>query len=106
MMLRFAFTVMLALHAWSSVLLAGECGYFNGAPVICPEENTFPRAEDLARLGSSYMISGRPKSDDDNPELTATKGDIDALNKRLDRLEGLIRCKAEGPFYGTNPPCP
>jgi tetrahydromethanopterin S-methyltransferase subunit G len=43
------------------------------------------------------MISGRPKLQDGDPELTATKGDIDALNKRLDDIERLIRCIATDP---------
>jgi hypothetical protein len=39
----------------------------------------------------SYMISGRPKLQDGDPELTATKGDIDAINKRLDQIEDMLR---------------
>jgi hypothetical protein len=50
------------------------------------------------------MISGRPLQDND-PELTATKGDVDALNKRLDQLEDLIRCEVWTIRNGTRDGC-
>jgi hypothetical protein len=89
-MTRFAFAIVLAMHAWSSVLLAEEPPHYKTLgeaplPLGVPQSLGEP---------SYYMISGRPKLRDNDPELTATKGDIDALNKRLDRLEQLIHCVA------------
>jgi hypothetical protein len=125
MVWRFAFAIVLALHAWSGVLLAAECrsplilmdaGGVARNVAVHPDENGYcvigvaagrtddgPHYKTLGEmplplgppmpLGEpSYMISGRPKLQDGDPELTATKGDIDAINKRLDHLEDLIRC--------------
>jgi hypothetical protein len=114
MMLRFAFAMVLAMHAWSSVLLAEEAkqcdrigdiyGDSVGGMTICGPDY---RLKKFMTESDRYTVSGRPKSDDDNAELTATKGDIDALNKRLDRLEERIRCQgAAAADDGVTAPCP
>jgi hypothetical protein len=88
---RFSFAMVLAMHAWSSVLLASCPAPGQPADGGC----LFPSNRSLSvpqSLSDSFTISGRPKFRDDDAELTATKGDIDALNKRLDHIEDLIRC--------------
>jgi hypothetical protein len=167
-MLPLAFAVALAIHAWSSVLLADPILGLSDQTFSLdgPELLQFLKAEDQERrdrllaeslaaaaarsaegvkpgdhavgtplraispidrphyktlgemplpLGEpdadgapSFMISGRPTLRDADVELTATKGDIDALNKRLDHLEGMIRCQSAvlgHAFVGDNP-CP
>jgi hypothetical protein len=85
MMLRFAFAIVLAMYAWPGVLLADQ--------LALPHYHT-----DFEILrNDSYMISGRPQDRNDQSELTATKGDIDALNKRLDGIERMIRCIVTDP---------
>ena len=43
-------------------------------------------APDSKKWLCNYMNAGRAEWMDDNPRATATKGDIDAINKKLDRL--------------------
>jgi hypothetical protein len=94
------------MHAWPGVPLADEFtpakdGEVHLSDVIgksAPHYKTLgemplPLGPPMPLGEPSYMISGRPKLQDKDPELTATKGDVDALNKRLDQLEDLIRCE-------------
>jgi hypothetical protein len=121
-MLRFAFAIVFALHAWSSELLAGEGDWCapDGEMLICDTnhhlmretphyktlgEMPLPLGPPMPLGEPSYMISGRPKLQDSDPELTATKGDVDALNKRLDQLENLIRCESWNIRQDTSDGC-
>lgn len=55
-----------------------------------------PEGQATACASDRYTIAGRPAWDNENPEMTATKGDIDALNKRLNDIEKLLNCHAAG----------
>jgi hypothetical protein len=76
---RFAFAVVLAMHAWSSMLLADD----TVRTAELPFQVTMPH---------TYTLTGRPEYLDNEPELTATKGDIDAINTSIAHLEQLLRC--------------
>jgi hypothetical protein len=84
---RFTLALVLAMHAWSSELLAGQIAC---DPGVC--------------FDTMVHVVDRTTA--------ATKGDIDALNKRLDQLEDLIRClgpEVHAADDGVTPPqkdCP
>jgi hypothetical protein len=129
MMLRFAFAIVLAMHAWSSVLLAAcpdRQQYLEAIhkskpinlcwPVPGPNQIVIPDSDGWPTLvdDPDHVLTSlsRPMP---FPEIhddpVATKGDIDALNKRLDQLEDLIRCEAAsartraGGYSGAMVPC-
>jgi hypothetical protein len=78
MVWRFAFAIVLAMHAWSSESLAEECRN----PLILMDAGGIARNVAVSTDENGFCVLG------------ATKGDIDALNKRLDKIEDLIRCEA------------
>jgi hypothetical protein len=113
-LMKLAFAIVLAMLAWSSELLAAEgdlCAVgsvqnVNGTSMFCDADHHFTPF--VTMRSDAYAISGRPPHRDNEPELTATKGDIDALNKRLDHLEMLIRCEgmaARGVDWGRDARC-
>jgi hypothetical protein len=55
----------------------------------------------------TYTIAGRPHYLDDKDEITATKGDIDAINKKLDEIKHILICldDAVRPSKWTAEPC-
>jgi hypothetical protein len=92
MMLRLAFAIVLAMHAWSSELLAEECR----SPLILMDAGGIAKNVAVSTDENGFCVMG------------ATKGDIDAINKRLDHVEEMIRCQAAAvghAFVGDNP-CP
>jgi hypothetical protein len=74
-MLRFAFAIVLGLHAWSSELLAADC----------PNPIALKDGVDVVRLFATRTENGVCV-------LGLTQSDIDVFTKRLDGLEQLLRC--------------
>jgi hypothetical protein len=111
MMPRFAFAIVLAMHAWSSELLAGQVACDPGFTECF---DTMIHVGGVPHAWSGVVSADQlslqlPPEDwqfDGGRGMTATKGDIDAINKRLDHIEELLRQEACHQQFGATAYCP
>jgi hypothetical protein len=108
MMLRFAFTLVLAMHAWSSVLLAAcplRTDHWTRATVCYPVPGP-NQAVVVQPDGWPLLVDATDFPHFVEGPTPATKGDIDAINKRLDHIEELLRQEACHRQFGAKAYCP